>query len=324
MNAASEPWAYDDDGTLRFGDFSFGIDGPYSLTFVPTFYTATPNDHYYGQVYFGLQIASADCFVEARDSLHLDQFRALADFSEANKGKIAATWTAESETFAIRLEPVDRKGDAVRATVTARGPAYPRPGDNRHEFTATFALRPADLFGLREGVVTMLQLIARNPPDPDAPKRVLRYRDATVADAEALSAIVTPLAEKWIACDFDEQGRAALLGSMTVDATRERLASERYRHRVATFEGRIIGVIAMRDDNHLYWLFIDDEYKGRKLARHLWESVKHEAATCGVRRFTVNSSLYAVPVYRAFGFGETGEQETQNGVTSQPMALDVR
>jgi hypothetical protein len=35
--------------------------------------------------------------------------------------------------------------------------------------------------------------------------------------------------------------------------------------------------------------------------------------------FTVNSSLFAVPVYLRFGFVRAGEQQTRNGVTVQPM-----
>jgi predicted GNAT family N-acyltransferase len=37
--------------------------------------------------------------------------------------------------------------------------------------------------------------------------------------------------------------------------------------------------------------------------------------------FTVNSSRFAVGMYRKFGFVETGPPETKEGVTAVPMKL---
>jgi predicted GNAT family N-acyltransferase len=38
-------------------------------------------------------------------------------------------------------------------------------------------------------------------------------------------------------------------------------------------------------------------------------------------RFTLRSSLYAVPIYKRFGFSESGPVGTKDGISFQPMEL---
>jgi len=69
-------------------------------------------------------------------------------------------------------------------------------------------------------------------------------------------------------------------------------------------------------------LFVADEFRGLGIARQLWCVARdgcREAGTVG--EFSVNSSIFAVEMYRKFGFTETGPPETKNGVTSIPMKL---
>lgn len=58
---------------------------------------------------------------------------------------------------------------------------------------------------------------------------------------------------------------------------------------------------------------------GQGVARALWQRLK--AGAGDTPRFTVNSSLHAVPTYAAFGFAPTAEVQARNGVRYQPMAL---
>lgn len=52
------------------------------------------------------------------------------------------------------------------------------------------------------------------------------------------------------------------------------------------------------------------------LARKLWEQLKSSSNSSF---FTVNSSMFAVPVYTRLGFVPVGEKQSRNGVTVQPM-----
>jgi len=150
----------------------------------------------------------------------------------------------------------------------------------------------------------------------------MQIRRATIEDAAAISDLIRPLAERYIANEFSPEGAANLLASMEADAIEGYLASG-YEYHVAEEDGMLVGVVGVRDNSHLYHLFVADEFRGRGFARELWRVARDACRAAGnVGEFTVNSSRFAVGTYRKFGFVETGPPETKNGVTSVPMKLN--
>lgn len=90
---------------------------------------------------------------------------------------------------------------------------------------------------------------------------------------------------------------------------------------VAMKSGLLVGVCAIKDRKHIYHLFVAPEAQGRGVARALWESARADAELDGATgSFTVNSSLYAVPVYERLGFHATDAVQERNGVRFVPMA----
>ncbi len=95
-------------------------------------------------------------------------------------------------------------------------------------------------------------------------------------------------------------------------------------YRVAEIDGRVVGFIAMRENRHLFHMFVDKAYHRRGIARQLWDvarSAAIEAGNPGV--FTVNSSNYALPVYESLGFVRTAPTQNTNGLLYNPMRLDL-
>jgi len=95
---------------------------------------------------------------------------------------------------------------------------------------------------------------------------------------------------------------------------------------VAATEKKVIGVIKIHRENHIHLLFVDDTWHGKGIARQLFE-----AALLHVREnypeklhITVNSSSFAVPVYRALGFTTTGSPASKHGVRIVAMSFDVQ
>jgi GNAT superfamily N-acetyltransferase len=95
-----------------------------------------------------------------------------------------------------------------------------------------------------------------------------------------------------------------------------------YRYHVAVDEGVLAGAIAVRDNRHVYHLFVAESFQKRGLARQLWTIARDASLAAGnPGEFTVNSSRFAVSVYRRFGFAESGPPDERNGVVSVPMRL---
>lgn len=70
---------------------------------------------------------------------------------------------------------------------------------------------------------------------------------------------------------------------------------------VAETNNKIIGVIGIKK-NELKTFFVHPDYQGKGIGRRLFEKFKKEAIKRGIRNVKVNSSLYACPVYKKFGF----------------------
>ena len=108
---------------------------------------------------------------------------------------------------------------------------------------------------------------------------------------------------------------------MTPDAITQYMQSE-YSYHVAEIEGKLVGVVAVRNNNHLYHLFVAERYHHRGIAKKLWQLAMEECLRNGnTGEFTVNSSTYAQDVYKSLGFvAQSGPQE-KNGVIFIPMKL---
>lgn len=151
------------------------------------------------------------------------------------------------------------------------------------------------------------------------PLSAIAIRDATIDDAAAISGLIRPLAEKFIAQEYSAVGARNLLASMTPEEIAARIA-DGFRYSVAEMDGVIAGAIAIRNNSHLYHLFVAESAQGRGVARALWEAAREETLRRGnPGRITVNSSRFAIPVYERFGFVADGPVQTLNEVVYYPM-----
>lgn len=84
--------------------------------------------------------------------------------------------------------------------------------------------------------------------------------------------------------------------------------------------GKIIGMLATRDNgNHIALFFVDGNYHKRGVGRLLFEKARADNIA---GKMTVNSSPYAVTVYRHLGFLEMAEEQLTDGIRYTPMCYD--
>lgn len=148
-------------------------------------------------------------------------------------------------------------------------------------------------------------------------------RSATLADAPAVSELVTRVAAKTIFANGPEDGRRYFMAMNTPAAVAGKMNDDAYRYHVAEHDGRIVGMIAMRSNSHLYHLFVDETMHGTGLGRRLWEHAKVECARSGNRgRYTVNATPDTIGFYERLGFAVSGEMHVRNGHPAIPMTLE--
>lgn len=113
--------------------------------------------------------------------------------------------------------------------------------------------------------------------------------------------------------DYSKEGIKAFYQSVIVN--------EDYINNIVMYgafeENKIKGVIATRNSgNHIALFFVDGRYHKQGIGKSLFQKVLAESTDDEI---TVNSSPYAVEVYRHLGFCETDTEQTEDGIRYTPM-----
>ena len=147
-------------------------------------------------------------------------------------------------------------------------------------------------------------------------------RNATVEDAAAISALILSL-QPYLTIEPDGSGAEEFLVSLQPDIIRRNLDDGNYSYQLA-FDGELLaGVVAVRDNTHLFSLYVGEPWHGRGVGKRLWELARDGALARGnPGSFTVNASVFAEGMYRRLGFTATGPVAEMHGIRFIPMRLE--
>jgi GNAT superfamily N-acetyltransferase len=119
-------------------------------------------------------------------------------------------------------------------------------------------------------------------------------RQGTVKDAGSIAELIASFHGE-IADRPDGVGAEHYFESVSIEAERQYLESDRYLFLIAEREGDLLGFIALRDSSHVLHLFVHKAFQRQGVATRLWESAKARVlGSASNGEFTVNSSLSAV------------------------------
>ena len=103
----------------------------------------------------------------------------------------------------------------------------------------------------------------------------------------------------------------------------KRILDKTERERNITFyaamdENTVIGVIGVRENNHIGYFYIRQTYHKRGIGKMLFNTVLENYSGT----ITVNACPYGVPVYTRLGFVPTDTQKDENGIIFTPMKYE--
>jgi GNAT superfamily N-acetyltransferase len=152
----------------------------------------------------------------------------------------------------------------------------------------------------------------------------MKIRAARPGDSERISQLLCELSTKFITGDFSPEGAQYLLETMTPDAIRTCIQSGYEFHVAEGEDGRLAGVVGVKDNTHLYHLFVAEQYQRQGLARMLWQTAMQSCLARGnPGEFTVHSSAYARGAYKALGFTAHAGAKEKGGVVFYPMNIKL-
>lgn len=148
----------------------------------------------------------------------------------------------------------------------------------------------------------------------------LQLRAARPDDAERISAFVSRMS-RVVLLSPDGAGAEKFFASINTEAEAGYIAADNYSYLIAENEhSALVGVAALRDNAHLFHLFVAEDLQRQGLGRMLWEGLRNASLAAGnPGRHTVNSSPNAVPFYQRCGFELAGPPVEADGIRFQPM-----
>lgn len=152
----------------------------------------------------------------------------------------------------------------------------------------------------------------------------MQIRPATIDDAEALSQLLYSVTS-YFTIHPDGKGAEQFFETITPAAMAQRLQSAQFQYWAGCdLNGRLIGAVGIRDNTHLYHLYVAADQHRQGYASQLWAHAKQAAMAAGnPGEFTVNSSLYAEKLYLGLGFVPTAEKQEMHGLAFIPMRLQA-
>lgn len=136
---------------------------------------------------------------------------------------------------------------------------------------------------------------------------------------EALS-LVWKVFSEFEAPDYNQEGIQNFKEFIDYSSIHQKLLNKEFKMFTCSHQGKIIGVLGVRNSCHISMLFVDSSYHRKGIARSMVEKMiewckENENHT----EITVNSSPYAVEIYHRLGFCDTDKEQVMNGIRYTPM-----
>ena len=112
--------------------------------------------------------------------------------------------------------------------------------------------------------------------------------------------------------------QASLEYKKKIDETREKNDIVFY---AALENDKVVGVLGMRENNHIGYFYIHTEYHRRGIGKSLFKLMQNDYER---KVFTVNAMPTGVNAYSALGFEQMGELENRSGIITTPMRYRVK
>ena len=143
----------------------------------------------------------------------------------------------------------------------------------------------------------------------------MEIKQLTEEDLRSAMALVRRVSMQFVSSDTGAEGLEQLKNSTSLKRIKEKIKDGMLLWGAYDKE-KIVGVIATKKPSHISLLFVDKKYHRQGIARLLVNVVLKEFDGLEI---TLNSSPYALEIYKRLGFVQTGDEFVKNGLRMTPM-----
>jgi GNAT superfamily N-acetyltransferase len=123
---------------------------------------------------------------------------------------------------------------------------------------------------------------------------------------------------------YPPEGVRSFRDFITDSALKRMFTAGAYQVMAGFYQGRMVGMISLRNESHISLLFVDSAYHHRGIGRALILALEdYVRSEIGKNRLTVNASPYGVGFYHRLGFQDIEPEKQQDGIIFTPMFLNI-
>jgi GNAT superfamily N-acetyltransferase len=150
------------------------------------------------------------------------------------------------------------------------------------------------------------------------------YREIYKGEEERVYRLIADCFSEFVAPGYSEEGIIEFSKYITPKFTEYRLMHDHFIL-LALDNGMIVGVIEVRNNNHISLFFVKKEYQNKGIGKNLHELAINKCAITipKVPFVDVHSSPYAVPIYEKLGFAKVSDEQIVKGMRFTPMIFKI-
>lgn len=149
-------------------------------------------------------------------------------------------------------------------------------------------------------------------------------RKAEMADWEETMAMIWKTFMKFEAADYGAEGTNNFRNFISDPMLRRMFLLGSYHMFVATHLNKIVGMVSLRDKNHISLLFVDEAYHKKGIGRRLIDTIgAFSKEEYGKEEITVNAAPYGLGFYRKVGFCSVSPLLTNGGIKYTSMKKKI-
>ncbi len=153
----------------------------------------------------------------------------------------------------------------------------------------------------------------------------MHYSKFKIGQEKMVSELVWTVFKKYEAPEYPEEGIKTFKTFIAPDNINDMVCNNGFPIYCCFENDKLIGVLAFRGKSHISLLFVHEKYHRQGIAKTLLSNALDEimASDKNISKITVNSSPYALGVYKRMGFLATSEMQHQDGLLFIPMVKDL-
>ena len=154
----------------------------------------------------------------------------------------------------------------------------------------------------------------------------IQYEYMKKSEVKEVSNLIKEIFKEFIGIDYNQEGKDTFLDYIAPNNLRERYNKKNHEFLIAEDNGVIIGIIELRDYNHISLLFVHKNYHSQRIAKNLFNKANElcKQYNPDIEEIVVNSSLYAEKIYKKLGFKKVNTKQEKDGIIYIPMCYKIK